>query len=114
MARVTDRIEGDHAARGITIAFEDLLIAATALQLGFGVVRGNVRHFPNVQGNSTRGQYLIIVNTTNPHYLANGDLCLTREISPHVENRPLAAAGGRVSYDGSRKRIFWTGTTGSA
>jgi RHS repeat-associated protein len=28
-----------------------------------------------------------------------------------VESRPLAAAGGRVSYDGSGSRVFWTGTT---
>jgi predicted nucleic acid-binding protein len=30
--------------------FEDLLIAATALQLGFGVATGNVRHFQVVPG----------------------------------------------------------------
>lgn len=34
----------------MTIAFEDLLIAATALQLGFGIVTGNVRHFEQVPG----------------------------------------------------------------
>lgn len=44
-ARLAGRIEGSQAAHGITIAFEDLLIAATALQLGFGVVTANVRHF---------------------------------------------------------------------
>ena len=38
-------IQGDQAARGVTIAFEDLLIAATALQLGFGVATSNIRHF---------------------------------------------------------------------
>jgi predicted nucleic acid-binding protein len=32
----------------VTIAFEDLLIAATALQLGFGVVTGNIRHFEQI------------------------------------------------------------------
>src|SRR6185369_12011037 len=37
-ARLAGRIEGDQAAHGVTVAFEDLLIAATALQLGFGVV----------------------------------------------------------------------------
>jgi predicted nucleic acid-binding protein len=36
------RIEGEQAAQGVTIAFEDLLIASTALQLAFGVVAGNV------------------------------------------------------------------------
>jgi tRNA(fMet)-specific endonuclease VapC len=49
-ARIAGRIEGDQAAHGVTIAFEDLLIAATALQLGFGVVTGNVRHFEVVPG----------------------------------------------------------------
>jgi len=49
-ARLAGRIEGDRAAQGMSIAFEDLLIAATALQLGFGVVTGNVRHFRAVPG----------------------------------------------------------------
>lgn len=31
---IAGRIEGDQAAQGVVIAFEDLLIAATALQLG--------------------------------------------------------------------------------
>ncbi|MBI3279130.1 MAG: hypothetical protein HYZ57_04735 [Acidobacteria bacterium] len=39
-ATLAGRIEGDQAAQGVTIAFEDLLIAATALQLDFGVVTG--------------------------------------------------------------------------
>ena len=49
-AKLAGRIEGDQAAQGVTIAFEDLLIAATALQLGFGVATGNVRHFQAVPG----------------------------------------------------------------
>jgi tRNA(fMet)-specific endonuclease VapC len=49
-ARLAGRIEGDQAAQGVSIAFEDLLIAATALQLGFGVATGNVRHFQVVPG----------------------------------------------------------------
>jgi tRNA(fMet)-specific endonuclease VapC len=44
-AKLAGRIEGDQAARGTAISFEDLLIAATALQLGFGVAKGNIRHF---------------------------------------------------------------------
>jgi predicted nucleic acid-binding protein len=44
-AKLAGRIEGEQAAHGAAIAFEDLLIAATALQLGFGVATGNVRHF---------------------------------------------------------------------
>jgi predicted nucleic acid-binding protein len=50
IARLAGRIEGGQAAQGVTIAFEDLLIAATALQLGFGVVTGNVRHFRVIPG----------------------------------------------------------------
>jgi tRNA(fMet)-specific endonuclease VapC len=49
-ARLAGRIEGEQASQGVTIAFEDLLIAATALQLGFGVATGNVRHFRVVPG----------------------------------------------------------------
>lgn len=49
-ARLAGRIEGDNAASGVVIPFEDLLIAATALQLGFGVVTSNVRHFDAVPG----------------------------------------------------------------
>ena len=49
-ALLAGRIEGTQAAQGLTIAFEDLLIAATALQLGFGVVTGNVRHFEHIPG----------------------------------------------------------------
>jgi len=49
-ARLAGRIEGDQAAHGVTVAFEDLLIAVTALQLGFGVATSNVRHFEVVPG----------------------------------------------------------------
>ena len=50
MAKLAGRIEGEQAEQGVSIAFEDLLIAATALQLGFGVVTGNVRHFQHIPG----------------------------------------------------------------
>ena len=49
-AKLAGRIEGDQAAHGVSIAFEDLLIAATALQLSFGVVTGNIRHFEQIPG----------------------------------------------------------------
>ena len=49
-ARLAGTIEGNQAVQGITIAFEDLLIAATALQLGFGVATANVRHFRLIPG----------------------------------------------------------------
>ena len=50
IARLAERVEGEQAAQGVTIAFEDLLIASTALQLAFGVVTGNIRHFEHIPG----------------------------------------------------------------
>ena len=38
-------ISGQEAERGITLPFEDLLIGATALQLGFELATRNARHF---------------------------------------------------------------------
>ena len=38
-------ISGQAAERGITLPFEDLLIGATALQLGFELATHNIRHF---------------------------------------------------------------------
>ena len=38
-------ISGQEAQKGITLPFEDLLIGATALQLGFELAAQNVRHF---------------------------------------------------------------------
>src|SRR5882762_6291780 len=35
IAQLTGKIEGEQAAKGIVIAFEDLVIGATALHLGF-------------------------------------------------------------------------------
>lgn len=45
IAQLAGRIEGEQMAQGISIAFQDLLIGATALHLGFDVVMLNVRHF---------------------------------------------------------------------
>jgi len=45
IAQLAGRIEGEQAAKGVSIAIEDLIIGATALQLGFDVVTLNVRHF---------------------------------------------------------------------
>ncbi len=49
-ARMVGRIEGQQAAQGITIGFEDLAIGVTALQLGFDVATLNVRHFERIPG----------------------------------------------------------------
>jgi len=43
-------IDGEHQARGIRLALSDLLIGVTALQLGYGVGTGNVRHFRMLTG----------------------------------------------------------------
>jgi predicted nucleic acid-binding protein len=53
IAQLAGRIEGEQAAKGISIAFEDLLIAATALHLGFDVATLNVKHFRLIPGLNT-------------------------------------------------------------
>jgi tRNA(fMet)-specific endonuclease VapC len=50
IAQLAGRIEGEEAARGNIIAFEDLVIGATALHLGFGVMTLNTRHFERIPG----------------------------------------------------------------
>jgi predicted nucleic acid-binding protein len=50
IAQLAGRIEGEQAAKGVTIGFEDLLIGATALHLGFDVATINVRHFQRIPG----------------------------------------------------------------
>jgi tRNA(fMet)-specific endonuclease VapC len=50
IAQLAGRIEGEQAARGVRIAFEDLLIGTTALHLGYGVVTLNASHFQLIPG----------------------------------------------------------------
>lgn len=50
IAELAGRIEGEQAARGVSIAFEDLLIGATALYMNYAVVTLNVRHFQLIPG----------------------------------------------------------------
>lgn len=50
IARLAGRIEGEQAAMGISIAFEDLVIGATALSLGFDVATLNRAHFQLIPG----------------------------------------------------------------
>ena len=50
VARLAGRIEGQQEALGIQYAFEDLLIGATALHLGFGVATLNLRDFQKIPG----------------------------------------------------------------
>jgi predicted nucleic acid-binding protein len=53
IAQLAGRIEGAQAAKGISIAIEDLLIGATALHLGFDVATLNVKHFRPIPGLTT-------------------------------------------------------------
>jgi predicted nucleic acid-binding protein len=50
IAQLAGKIEGEQAARGISIAFEDLLIDATAVHIGYSVATLNVRHFQVIPG----------------------------------------------------------------
>jgi tRNA(fMet)-specific endonuclease VapC len=50
IAELAGRIEGEQAAHGTSIAFEDLLIGATALHMNYAVVTLNMRHFQMVPG----------------------------------------------------------------
>jgi predicted nucleic acid-binding protein len=50
IARLAGRIEGELAAGGITIEFEDLMIGSTALHLSFDVATLNVKHFQRIPG----------------------------------------------------------------
>jgi predicted nucleic acid-binding protein len=49
-ARMVGRIEGEQAALGFTLAFEDLAIGVTAAQLGYGIVTHNEKHFNIIPG----------------------------------------------------------------
>jgi tRNA(fMet)-specific endonuclease VapC len=44
------QIDGESAAKGLRVALADLLIGVTAMQLGYGVATGNLRHFQMVPG----------------------------------------------------------------
>jgi tRNA(fMet)-specific endonuclease VapC len=50
IAQLAGRIDGEQAARGIAIGFEDLVIGATALYLGYDVATHNVKHFKLIPG----------------------------------------------------------------
>jgi tRNA(fMet)-specific endonuclease VapC len=42
------QIEGQEAAKGNMLPFNDLMIAAAALEQGYAVLTGNVRHFQKI------------------------------------------------------------------
>lgn len=50
IAMKTGQIDGENAARGVRIALADLLIGVTALELGYRVATGNIRHFQMIPG----------------------------------------------------------------
>ncbi|HEY6351887.1 MAG TPA: PIN domain-containing protein [Candidatus Angelobacter sp.] len=50
IAELAGRIEGEQAAVGVSIAFEDLLIGVTALHLGYALATLNPRHFQSIPG----------------------------------------------------------------
>ncbi|HKN77134.1 MAG TPA: PIN domain-containing protein [Candidatus Acidoferrum sp.] len=50
IARLAGRIEGQQQAKGIQLAFEDLLIGVTALHLGYAVATLNLRDFKQLPG----------------------------------------------------------------
>jgi predicted nucleic acid-binding protein len=49
-ALLAGRLDAEQQARGIVIPFPDLLIGATALLLGYGVVTVNLRDFQKIPG----------------------------------------------------------------
>ena len=50
IARLAGRIEGQQEAVGVQFAFEDLLIGATAMYLGYEVATLNLRDFQRIPG----------------------------------------------------------------
>jgi predicted nucleic acid-binding protein len=44
------QIDGENQAKGIRLPLADLLIAVTALDLGYGAATGNLRHFQQIAG----------------------------------------------------------------
>jgi predicted nucleic acid-binding protein len=49
-ALLAGKIDGEERGRGVTIPFGDLLIGATALEVGYSLLTVNVRHFRLVPG----------------------------------------------------------------
>lgn len=49
-AWLVGRVEGEEAAKGNVLPFSDLMIAAAALEQGYGVLTRNVRHFEKIPG----------------------------------------------------------------
>ena len=46
----TGQIDGENQAKGIRLPLTDLLIGVTALELGYSLATGNLRHFQMISG----------------------------------------------------------------
>jgi predicted nucleic acid-binding protein len=44
-ALLAGKVDGEQQSRGVTVPFGDLLIGATALEVGYSLLTVNVRHF---------------------------------------------------------------------
>jgi predicted nucleic acid-binding protein len=44
------KIDGENQATGLRLSLADLLIGVTALELGYSVATGNLRHFQRIPG----------------------------------------------------------------
>ena|SRR5438128_1707041 len=49
-SEIIGKIGAEQAAKGLTIPFDDLLIGASALEQGYAVGTGNLRHFERIPG----------------------------------------------------------------
>ena len=49
-AWLVGQIEGEEAAKGNVLPFNDLMIAVAAIEQGYAVLTGNLRHFQNIPG----------------------------------------------------------------
>ena len=50
LARKAGRIDAELQEKGIRVAFPDLLIGVSALDLGYGIATANLRHFERIPG----------------------------------------------------------------
>jgi predicted nucleic acid-binding protein len=49
-AFIVGQIQGEEAAKGNVLPFNDLMIAASAIEQGYAILTENVRHFQKIPG----------------------------------------------------------------